>query len=343
MSNDPNNIEKDNWQEMVDPYQTSCWKSSVWQLVNTLVPYFALWFLMFHSLKISYWLTLGLAVVAGGFLVRVFIIFHDCGHGSFFKTKKLNDIVGFLTGILVFTPYAAWRHEHAKHHATAGNLDDRGIGDIWTMTVKEYEQSTAGKKILYRLARNPFILFIIGPIFLFLVRHRFALGHTRKKEKDSVFWTNVALMALALLVSLAIGFKNFLLIQIPVLVFAASIGVWIFYVQHQFEGVYWERQKDWDYVSEALYGSSFYKLPKLLQWFTGNIGYHHIHHLSPRIPNYKLERCHLDNPLFQKIKPVTLWSSLKSFRFRLWDEQQKKLVGFKKRKQGQRRERELSS
>ncbi|HEY3915386.1 MAG TPA: fatty acid desaturase [Verrucomicrobiae bacterium] len=273
-----------------------------------------------------------LAILAGTFLIRVFIVFHDCGHGSFFKSKTANDIVGFITGMLTFTPYYHWRREHAIHHASAGHLDKRGTGDVWTLTVQEYLDSSRWKRFAYRLARNPIVLFVIAPLYLFLVRQRFVSAKANQRERWSVYWMNLALLAMAAGLSAVFGIIPYLIIQLTAIAVAGSAGVWLFYVQHQFEDVYWERADKWDYTSAALQGSSFYKLPKVLQWFSGNIGFHHIHHLSSRIPNYNLERCHKAHPLFQSVKPVTLFSSLKSFTFRLWDEQNKKLISFRKLK-----------
>jgi len=261
-------------------------------------------------------------------MIRIFIISHDCGHGSFFKSQKANDILGFITGVLTFTPYYQWRWEHAVHHASSGNLDKRGLGDVWTLTVREYLEASRWKRFAYRLTRNPFVLFVIAPGFLFFIRHRIPNRDGAKRERNSVYWTNLALLGIGAYGSLWFGVKAYLIIQLSVMWLAASAGVWLFYVQHQFEGVYWARRDEWDYAAAALQGSSFYKLPKILQWFTGNIGYHHIHHLSPRIPNYRLEGCHKAEPIFQRVPHLTLLSSLKSFTYRLWDEQQKKLVGY---------------
>jgi acyl-lipid omega-6 desaturase (Delta-12 desaturase) len=321
---------KDNaaWKEIVARYQKPSTGRGLWQIVNTLVPYAALWYLMYLCLAVSWWLVLPLAVLAGGFLVRIFIIHHDCGHGSFFKSQRANDTLGFVTGVLSFTPYFHWRWEHSLHHATSGDLDRRGMGDIWTLTVQEYLESSRWQRFAYRLARNPIILFVIAPVFIFVVKQRFPKAEASPRERYSVYLTNAAIFALAAAMSWVIGLKAFLLIQLIVIAVAGSAGVWLFYVQHQFEGVYWERGEDWDYATAALKGSSFYKLPKILQWFSGSIGFHHIHHLSPRIPNYHLEKCHRAEPLFQTVKPVTLFSSLKSFTFRLWDEQRRKLVGY---------------
>ena len=330
------------WKEIVAKYQKPAVWRGIWQVTNTLVPYGLLWYLMYLSISVSWWLAVPLAILAGAFLVRLFIIHHDCGHGSFFKSRTANHILGFLTGVLTFTPYHQWRWEHALHHATSGDLDRRGTGDVWTLTVQEYLEASRWKKFAYRLARNPMILFLIAPIFVFVIKHRFPNLKATKRERFSVYWTNLAMLGMAAALSLAFGLKAYLILQLIVVSVAGSAGVWLFYVQHQFEGVYWGRGEEWDYATAALQGSSFYKLPKVLQWFSGNIGFHHIHHLSARIPNYHLEKCHDSEPLFQSVKPITLIASLKSFTFRLWDEQQKRLVGYRalrniRRQQGQAR------
>ena len=214
------------------------------------------------------------------------------------------------------------------HHRTSGDLSRRGTGDIWTLTVQEYLESPRWRRLAYRLVRNPVVLFIFAPLFLFLVKHRFPLPKAPPQVKRSVLWTNLALAGMVAGMGLLLGFKTYLLLQLTVTMTAGSAGIWLFYVQHQFEGVYWQRGDKWDYVAAAIDGSSFYKLPKVLQWFTGSIGFHHIHHLSPRIPNYNLEKCYKAERLFQTVRPVTLFSSLKSLAFRLWDEQQQKLVSF---------------
>ncbi len=316
------------WQQVVAQYQIPHRWRAIWQLVNTFIPYAGLWYLMVQSLEISYALTLALSVVAGGLLVRIFIIFHDCGHGSFFKSQKANGFWGYITGVLILTPGYHWWHKHAQHHATSGDLDSRGIGDVWTMTVQEYLAASRWTRIKYRISRHPICLFVIGPPILFFILHRIPWKKSGPRAMHSVHWTNVGILAVAVAMGLLIGLKAYLVILLPVICIAAAAGVWLFYVQHQFEGVYWERREQWDYLSEALHGSSFYKLPRVLQWFTGNIGFHHIHHLSPRIPNYYLERCHYETGLFKDVKPVTLLSSLKSLRFTLWDEENHQLVGF---------------
>jgi len=328
-------LEVDNaaWKAIVVKYQKpSTWRA-LWQILDTLIPYALLWYLMYLCAPISLWLVVPLAILAGGLLVRIFIIFHDCGHGSFFKSHAANELTGFIAGILTFTPYYHWRWEHAIHHSSAGDLDRRGTGDIWTMTVQEYLESSRWKKFSYRLARNPFVLFILAPLFLFAVRQRFSSPDANSRERHSVYAMNLAILGMAVGLCSVFGVGTYLLIQLIILMVAGGAGVWLFYVQHQFEGVYWERGEDWSYVQAALQGSSFYKLPRILQWFSGNIGFHHIHHLSPRIPNYNLEKCHRADPLFQQVKPITFFSSLKSFTFRLWDEPQKRLVSFRRIRQ----------
>ena len=317
------------WKEIVAEYQKPSLGRALWQIINTVVPYGALWYLMHLCLAVSWWLVVPLAVLAGAFLVRVFIIFHDCGHGSYFKSRAANDTVGFFTGVLTFTPYYHWRWEHAIHHASAGDLDKRGVGDVWTMTVQEYLESSRWKKFAYRLSRNPFILFVVAPLFLFLIKQRVPSLKASERERHSVWAMNAAILGMALGLTWLVGLKAYLIIQLIILMVAGGAGVWMFYVQHQFEDVYWERGEDWSYVAAALQGSSFYKLPRILQWFSGNIGFHHIHHLSPRIPNYNLEKCHQADPLFQQVKPITLFSSFKSATYRLWDEKNKKLVGYR--------------
>ena len=322
------NATKQAWRKAVAPYQSSDLVRSIWQLINTLIPYILLWGLMVWSLKVSYWLTLLLSIPTGGFMVRAFIIFHDCGHGSFFKSQKSNEIIGYVTGVLTFTPYHHWRHNHALHHATAGDLDRRGTGDVWTATVDEYRSFSIWKRAFYRIYRNPILMFLINPVLLFGIGHRFAGKQAKKRERMSVYLTNVILLIILALAHFTIGLKAYFLVQLPILWIGTAAGVWLFYIQHNFDGMYWERHEKWDFVKAGLEGSSFYKLPKLMQWFTGNIGFHHIHHLSPRIPNYLLERCYKENRIFQ-IEPVTLLSSMKSLSFRLWDEKTRKLVGYR--------------
>ncbi|NOU16154.1 MAG: fatty acid desaturase [Bacteroidales bacterium] len=317
-----------NWIKVVMKYNFPSIFKSWWQVVNSVVPYFLLWFLMVYSLDISYWITLLLSVFAAGFLVRIFIIFHDCGHGSFFKSDRLNRFVGIPLGLLSFTPYHRWHHDHKEHHATVGNLDKRGVGDVQTLTVEEYKKLTRWKKFGYRIYRNPIFLIGVAPILLFLIQYRLPKAYMGRKEHLYLHLSNLAMALMVFLVIWAIGWKAYLLIQIPVTYISSVHGVWLFYVQHQYDSVKWERADKWDYKTIALEGSSYFKLPFLLQWFTGNIGFHHIHHLSPKIPNYKLPKCHKENPIFHDQKPITFFSSLKSLRLKLWDEKNQRLVGF---------------
>jgi omega-6 fatty acid desaturase (delta-12 desaturase) len=316
------------WKEIVAKFQVPSVARAAWQMVNTLVPYILCWYLMWRSLEVSYWLTLAIALLAGLLLVRAFIIFHDCCHGSYFRSKRANDIVGFITGMLTFTPYGHWRWQHNVHHATSGDLDRRGEGDIWTMTVQEYLEASRWKKFAYRLARNPFVLFVIAPLALFLVYQRFPSSGAKGKDRKSVLAMNIALAFMVSGLCWLFGWKAYLMMQLPVTMVAGVSGIWMFYVQHQYEDVYWEHHDKWNYTTAALHGSSFYKLPRILQWFTGNIGYHHVHHLSSKIPNYNLERCHNSHPLFSSIQPLTFWKSLKCINLRLWDEESHRLVGF---------------
>jgi acyl-lipid omega-6 desaturase (Delta-12 desaturase) len=310
-------------------FQAASQARAWWQLTNTFVPYVLLWVLMSRALSVSYWLMLPVAAVAAGFLVRIFIIFHDCGHGSFFTSPQANRVTGVIAGFVNLTPYRHWRWQHALHHGTSGNLDRRGMGDIWTLTVEEYRASTRSRRAAYRLVRNPVVLFLIAPIFVFVVQQRFPSPSAPVLERRSVIHTNLCLGAAVLAMSILIGPKPFLLIQLTVFAFAGAMGLWLFYVQHQFQGVYWARTDEWSFADAALRGSSFYKLPRILQWFSGNIGYHHIHHLNPRIPNYHLQRCHEADPLCKAVKPLTLSESLKSLSYRLWDEKHNRLVGFR--------------
>jgi omega-6 fatty acid desaturase (delta-12 desaturase) len=308
----------------------SRWKA-LWQISNTLIPYVALWAAATILIQkgFSLWIAFIPIVIAAPFLVRVFIIFHDCCHSSYFKAKWVNELVGYLTGVLTFTPYTDWAKAHISHHGTAGNLDKRGVGDIWTLTVEEYIAAPKLKRITYRVFRNPFFLFGCGPAFVFLILQRFSQKGIQHKGRFSVYITNLAILSIALLVGSLIGFKTYLMIQLPVTIISATLGLWLFYVQHQYEEVYWERNDVRDSLKAALEGSSYYKLPKVAQWFTGNIGLHHIHHLNPSIPNYNLQACHDGIQKLQHIEPIGLRKSFKSLFIHLWDEDTKKLISFK--------------
>jgi omega-6 fatty acid desaturase (delta-12 desaturase) len=316
------------WRDVVAKYQQPSTARALWQLASTLIPYALLWYLIYHALEISLWLALPLALLAAGFAVRLFIIFHDCGHGSFLGSRRANDFVGVLTGVLTFCPYYHWRWQHGVHHGTAGQLDRRGTGDVWTMTVREYLEASRWRRWTYRLARNPLVLFVLAPLFIFVIYQRFPAVNAKERERRSVWRMNFALAGMIVVLSWIYGVWPYLLIQSVVMGVAGAAGIFLFYVQHQFEDAYWEREADWDYTAAALRGSSFYKLPKVLQWFSGNIGFHHVHHLSPRIPNYNLQKCHEAESLFQQVKTMTIASSLRSLSLRLWDEQTRKLVGY---------------
>jgi acyl-lipid omega-6 desaturase (Delta-12 desaturase) len=320
-----------NWLRALSRYERPNLRKASWQLVNTLAPYAALWALMAYLVRAGhpYWLTLTLAVAAAGLLIRIFIFFHDCGHGSFFVSRRANRIVGYITGILTCTPYEDWRHAHAAHHATTGDLDRRGRGDVWTLTVAEYLAAPRLKRVVYRCIRNRFVLLGLAPGCLSVIAQRFPHRGAGWRERTSVIITNAAVLATLVLAAMTIGLGTFVLVQLPIMLMAGTAGVWLFYVQHQYEGVYWARHADWDPMRAALEGSSYYKLPRILQWTTGNIGLHHIHHIRPRIPNYNLQRCYDDLPALQAVTPLTIRESLKSLGMNLWDEDAQKLVSFR--------------
>ncbi|MEZ4814341.1 MAG: fatty acid desaturase [Bdellovibrionota bacterium] len=328
-----------NWKKIIFKYQKPSNLKALWQLINTLGPFLSIWVLTWYTLGVSWWLTLALTVLNAGFAMRLFIIFHDCGHGSFFSSQRANHILGSIIGLFFFTSYWHWRWEHAVHHSTTGHLDKRGTGDVWTLTVKEYLESTRWKRFTYRLLRNPFVLFVLAPMFLFFVLERIPSPKAPLRVAYSVYATNFLLFGMVSLGIYIFGLSEYIFIQLTLSAIVCTSGVWLFYVQHQFEETYWERGNDWDYTAAALKGSSYYKLPRILQWFTGNIGFHHIHHLSSRIPNYNLESCHKAHPMFQEVVPLTFFKSLKSISYRLWDEQQKKLVGYRHLRELEKQER----
>jgi omega-6 fatty acid desaturase (delta-12 desaturase) len=312
------------------PFEKNDSKSSLVQMANTLVPLILLWLAGYASLSVSYWLTLPLLIAASGFLIRTFILFHDCCHGSFFKSKRANDMIGTILGILTHVPYRQWKNSHAKHHATSGNLDKRGVGDMWILTVDEYAAAPRWRRLAYRFYRNPLIMFGLGPIFVFLIQYRFNAKGARRKERMNTYLTNLLIAALYVLIIWAIGWQAFLLIQGPIFFVSGLLGIWLFYVQHQFEDSYFENEAEWSYVQAAVEGSSYYKLPRLLQWITGNIGFHHVHHLNPKVPNYNLEKAHLATPPLQKAATITIGTSLQSLRFRLWGGERRTFFGDRK-------------
>lgn len=318
------------WYRMTARYGQADLRKSLWQIANTLIPYGFLWALMIHTVQreYPYWVTLTIALLAGGILVRVFILFHDCCHGSFFASRRANTILGYITGILTFTDFEDWRHAHNRHHATAGDLDRRGTGDIWTMTTEEYRLAPRRTRLAYRIYRNPFILFGPGSALLFLFFQRFSKKGAGKRAQRSVLMTNLALLLIVAAAASTIGIQTYALIQMPIILIGGGLGLWLFYVQHQFENACWGRHESWDPMSVALYGSSYFKLPKTLQWFTGNIGLHHVHHVRPSIPNYNLQQCHDAIAALRTVKAITLKSSIGSLWLGLYDETSKKLVGF---------------
>src|SRR3954468_17262037 len=320
------------WSARLAPFRHPDLARSIWQLSSTMVLFVAGWLLMYASLRLSYWVTLLLAVPTGFMVIRLFIIQHDCGHGSFFKSTRAADAVGRVLGVLTMTPYSYWKRTHAMHHATSGNLDHRGFGDINTLTVREYLAKTPVQRLKYRLYRHPLILFVIGPSFHFMLVHRVPgiVPREWRRERRSILGTNVSLAAVVIGMGLLVGFKAFLLVHLPLMAMTASLGVWLFYVQHQFEPTYWEHDEGWSYDSAALEGSSHYELPRVLRWLTGNIGLHHVHHLNSRIPNYRLQRVLDDVPEVQNVTRITLWQSLRCASLALWDERTRTLVRFPK-------------
>jgi acyl-lipid omega-6 desaturase (Delta-12 desaturase) len=323
------------WRKVISRYNKPDRVKSILTLADSVIPFFLLWYLMYRFLSVSIWITLVLSIPTAGFMIRTFIVFHDCGHGSFFSSRRACNVIGTMLGVIVFTPFYKWTRDHAIHHVTVGDLDRRGTGDVWLLTKTEYLQSARWKRIFYRVYRNPFFLFTIGAFTLFLVFHRIHgdFKETRERasvrsELVSVYGTDLALAAVVTFLALLIGIGPFLLIQIPILFFGTAAGVWLFYVQHQFDGVYWCRTLQWDYATVALKGASFYKLPPVLRWFTGNIGFHHVHHLSPRIPSYKLPLCHRENALFRVSTVVTLRSGPRCASLRIWDEKLRAVTGF---------------
>jgi omega-6 fatty acid desaturase (delta-12 desaturase) len=309
-------------------YARPQFRRSMLELTTSVLPYLALSYAMYRALDVSYLLVLAIAIPASGFLVRTFILFHDCSHGSLFASKRANAWMGTVLGLFVYSPFVRWRHDHAVHHATSGDLERRGGGDVRTLTVTEYNALAPRSQLAYRLFRHPAIMFGIGPIVALLIGPRMVSRDARPRMRRSVIGTNVALALLVAAFCWAIGPLNFLLIQAPTVMLAGSAGIWLFYVQHQFEEAYWESGEGWTYADAALRGSSYLKLPAVLQFFSGNIGLHHVHHLNARIPNYNLQRAHDENPIFHDVPILTLRDGMRSTRLKLWDEDSGRMVGF---------------
>jgi acyl-lipid omega-6 desaturase (Delta-12 desaturase) len=322
------------WGESLAPYARSSVRRSVADLLTSVVLYLGLSVAMYYSLGASYLLTLAIAVPAAGFLLRTYIVFHDCSHGSFLPTKRANAWLGTVLGVLVYAPFLNWRHNHAVHHATAADLDRRGQGDVPTLTVAEYHGRAWRGRLSYRLFRTPLVMFGLGPLFAMVLGPRIVPRSARPRIRRSVHMTNLALALLVGALCWLVGWRDYLLVQGPTAMLAGAVGIWLFYVQHQFEDTFWERRSDWTYAEAALRGSSHLKLPGVLRFFTGNIGLHHVHHLNARIPNYNLQRAHEENPIFHDVPTLSLWDGLRAVRLKLWDEDAKRLVSFAQARAG---------
>jgi omega-6 fatty acid desaturase (delta-12 desaturase) len=316
------------WREQLTPYTAPRLGRSLLDIATSVVAYAGLWVAMYFSLRVSYLLTLAIAVPAAGFLLRTYIVFHDCSHASFLPWRGANAWLGRLVGLVVFSSFDSWRHNHAVPHATSGDLDRRGVGDVPTLTVAEYLALPWRGRVGYWLFRHPAVMFGIGPLYAMVVQPRLVSRKARPRIRRSVMRTNLALAIFVGGLCWLVGWRDYLLIQLPTAMLAGAAGVWLFYVQHQFESAYWQAAENWSYADAALRGSSYLKLPRVLQFFTGNIGFHHIHHLSARIPNYNLQRAHEENPAFQAVPTLSLWSGLRAVRLKLWDEDCGRLVTF---------------
>lgn len=331
------------WRSIVKNYNKPVnWKSN-WQVFNSFGLYILSWIVAWQAWQISAWLTLLVAAIAQVFYGRLFIIFHDCGHGNFYRTKKWRTFWGYMTGIVWWSPYWQWTKSHATHHRHSGNLDHRGIGDIWTLTTDEYEEASFWTKAMYRLYRFPLFEVTIGAIYIFFIWHRFTTKNDGKRERKSVYITNVAIILMAIAVSALTSFEFYAFFQFFLLFMGGFLGITFFYVQHQYEEVYWRETKDWDYATAAMEGCSYLKLPRLLQWASGNIGFHHIHHLSHNIPNYHLEKCFDENPEFQHPKILTLKDIWGCFMLGLYDAKNKKMLTFGQYKKLKKRQTEAKA
>jgi omega-6 fatty acid desaturase (delta-12 desaturase) len=319
------------WLPVLSRYRAPSHMRSTVELFVTAVPFVLLWIGAWACLRWSYGLSLAVGVPAAGFLVRLFMIQHDCGHGAFFRQRLANDWTGRIIGVLTLTPYDHWRRSHAVHHASSGNLDRRGIGDIATLTVGEYLAASRLRRAAYRLYRHPLVMFGLGPAYLFLVQHRYPAGDALRRWRAwvSPMTTNAAVGALLVAAMWLVGVRPFLLVHVPIVLLAASIGVWLFYIQHQFEETFWARAGTWKMPEAALHGSSHYDLPLILRWFTANIGVHHVHHMCSRIPYYRLTRILRDHPELKRVGRITLLQSIRCIRFALWDEERGRMISFR--------------
>lgn len=330
-SRSPHSLDEKAWLRILSKYRTPHAGRSTFELAVTAIPFAAFWILTWLSVESGFWWGLILIVPAATFLLRLFMIQHDCGHGSFFARRRFDDWTGRVLGVLTLTPYDYWRRAHAAHHASAGNLDERGVGDIATLTVSEYYGRSRWGRIGYRIYRHPLVMFGIGPAWLFLFKQRLPVGMMGDGVLPwvSTMSTNVALVTIAALLIWAIGLGSFLIVQLPIVLLAGTIGVWLFYVQHQFEETHWSKEPEWRFPKAALQGASHYDLPLILRWVTGNIGVHHVHHLSSRIPYYRLPEVLRNHPELSEIGRITLWQSLRCVKLTLWDERSQRLVSFR--------------
>jgi len=324
----PSRLEPSFWRETLAPYATPDVRRALLDVATSIVPYLVLTALMYRSLRVSTLLAVALSLAAAAFLVRTFIVFHDCSHGSFLPWRRANVWIGVTCGLLVYSPFHSWRHEHAVHHATAGDLDRRGMGDVDTLTVAEYANSSRGQRIAYRLMRNPFVLLGIGPLWALILEPRLVPRWARERFGRKILATDAVLVVLLSGLCALVGWHAVLFVQLVPAMLAGAVGIWLFYVQHQFEGVYWERKTGWSYAESALRGSSHLRLPRILRFFTGNIGLHHVHHLNARIPNYNLQRAHDENPVFHEVRELGFWEAVLALRLKLYDEDSGRLVNF---------------
>ena len=316
-------------QERAAAFRNSDAGHATWQMISTLVPLTVAFALMFWSVNHYWWLTVLLLPITALLFVRTFIIMHDCSHGSFTSSKRANEVIGFITGVLTLTPFAQWRRDHALHHASSGDLDRRGHGDINTLTVDEYRALGRWERFKYRFYRNAFVMLVLGPLYLMIHYRRPAPSETKRAAKGaSVHSTNLVILVIVAALTWVVGWRSMVLVYLPVVYLASAIGIWLFYVQHQHDHAHWDHHEEWDYVTAAMHGSSFYRLPRVFEWFTGSIGRHHVHHVDPRIPNYRLKAAHEAVPEFRDAPVLTFWKSLRTTSLKLWDPQQRKLVGF---------------
>jgi acyl-lipid omega-6 desaturase (Delta-12 desaturase) len=317
------------WRESLAPYARPDLRRSGFDVATSVIAYLALTAVMYAALDVSLLLVVVLGVPAAGFLVRTFVVFHDCAHGSFLPWRRANHWLGIACGLVVYSPFHVWRHEHAMHHASAGDLDRRGRGDVETLTVAEWAVLSRRKRLAYRTFRNPLVMLGLGPIWALMIAPRLVPGWARARFGRTIIATNIALAVLLVGLCALVGWRAVVVVQLPTAMLAGAVGIWMFYVQHQFEDVYWERKEDWSYAEAALRGSSYLKLPSVLQFFTGNIGLHHVHHLSARIPNYNLQRAHDENPVFHTVPRLNAWDGVRALGLKLYDEDRGRMVTFR--------------